>query len=53
MERWLDGFAYKIAMGAGVFITAGILALGISVITISYQSIGVALPDPVNSLRQE
>ncbi|MFK7844496.1 MAG: ABC transporter permease [Rhodothermales bacterium] len=53
MNHWLDGFAYKVTMGAGVFLAAGVLSLLIALITVSYQSIGVALTDPVRSLRQE
>ncbi len=53
MQRWLDDFAYHINLPLWVFVLAGGLALGIALLTISYQSIKAALADPVKSLRYE
>lgn len=53
MNRWLEGFAYRITVGPGVFIAAGALALIIALCTVSYQAIRAALTDPVRSLRYE
>ena len=53
MNRWLEDFAYRIHLGWGVFMTAGIIALIIAFLTISYQSVGAALINPVKSLRTE
>ncbi len=53
MNLWLEGFAYRIEMGAGVFIAAGLIALFISWITVSYQSIKAAIVNPIKSLRSE
>ena len=53
MNRWLDGFAYRIEIGVGVFLVAGITALLISWITVSYQSIKAAIVNPVRSLKSE
>jgi len=53
MDRWLQDFAYRTAMDAGVFILAGLLALAIALATVSYQAIRSALADPVRSLRCE
>lgn len=53
MSRWLEDFAYRITMGWEVFIGAGLIALGIAIVTISYQSIGAALMQPLKSLRTE
>ena len=53
MNRWLEGFAYKITIGWGVFALAGALAVGIALLTVSFQSIKAALMDPVKSLRSE
>jgi putative ABC transport system permease protein len=53
MHRWLENFAYRIQMGPGIFVVAGVLALVIAVATISYQSVRAALADPVKSLRYE
>ncbi|HEY9047479.1 MAG TPA: ABC transporter permease [Ohtaekwangia sp.] len=53
MHSWLQGFAYRIELGIGVFILAGITALLIAWITVSYQSIKAALLNPVKSLKSE
>ncbi|MGH7598686.1 MAG: ABC transporter permease [bacterium] len=53
MRRWLDDFAYRIELGAGVFLLAGAVALLIAWLTVSYQSIKAALANPVKSLRYE
>jgi putative ABC transport system permease protein len=53
MRRWLDDFAYRIELGAGVFLLAGAVALLIAWLTVSYQSIKAALANPVESLRYE
>ncbi|QHT65809.1 FtsX-like permease family protein [Rhodocytophaga rosea] len=53
MHKWLENFAYKINVGIGVFVVAGLLALCIAWLTVSYQSIKAALTNPVKSLRSE
>jgi putative ABC transport system permease protein len=53
MNQWLSGFAYRIQLGIGVFLFAGIVALLISWITVSYQSIKAAIVNPIKSLRSE
>ncbi|MBO0930850.1 ABC transporter permease [Fibrella aquatilis] len=53
MTKWLNTFAYKITPGWDVFALAGILAIGIALITVSFQSIRAALTNPVKSLRSE
>jgi putative ABC transport system permease protein len=53
MDNWLDGFAYRIDIGIGVFVLAGISALLISWLTVSYQSIKAAIMNPVKSLRSQ
>jgi putative ABC transport system permease protein len=53
MNRWLEGFAYHIEVGAGVFIGVGVLAFAIAWLTVGYQSVRAALADPVDSLRYE
>ena len=53
MSRWLQDFAYRITVGWEVYLTAGLIALGIAILTISYQSIGAALIKPLKSLRTE
>ncbi len=53
MSRWLEDFAYRIDIGWEIFLAAGGIALGIAILTISYQSIGAALIQPLKSLRTE
>jgi putative ABC transport system permease protein len=53
MSRWLENFSYRIDMGWSVFVISGGIALLIAAIPISYQSIKIALVNPVKSLRTE
>ncbi|MCY7358542.1 MAG: ABC transporter permease, partial [Rudanella sp.] len=49
MNRWLQDFAYKIDIEWWVFALAGGLAVGIALLTVSFQSIKAALMNPVKS----
>jgi len=53
MSKWLEGFAYKISIGWFVFVMAGLVALAIALLTISFESIKSAMSNPINSLRSE
>ena len=53
MNRWLQQFAYRVGIGLWVFALSGILALGISFLTVSYHTVKAATTDPVDSLRYE
>ncbi len=53
MDQWLGSFAYRTTIGADVFLISGLLAISISVLTVSYQSIKAAIVNPVVSLRSE
>jgi putative ABC transport system permease protein len=53
MNKWLQGFAYRINISWWVFIVAGLGAMAIALITISFQSVKAALMNPVKSLRTE
>jgi putative ABC transport system permease protein len=53
MNRWLQNFAYRINIGLGTFIIAGLLALVIAVLTIGYQAVKAAKGNPVDALRYE
>ena len=53
MNQWLQNFAYKVDISWWVFALAGLLAIGIALLTISFQSIKAALMNPVKSLRSE
>lgn len=53
MQQWLAGFEYHIQMQWWIFVLAGILAIAVALLTISFQSIKAALMNPVKSLKSE
>ena len=53
MSQFLQGYEYKIDIEWWVFALAGLLAVGIALLTVSFQSIKAALMNPVKSLRSE
>jgi len=53
MNKWLQDFAYKTNIGWIVFAFAGITAITIALITISFQAVKAAIANPVKSLRTE
>jgi putative ABC transport system permease protein len=53
MNKWLQSFAYRVHISWWIFIIAGLIALFIALITVSYQAIKAAIANPVKSLRTE
>lgn len=53
MNKWLEGFAYRISLSWWLFIASAGIALLIALVTVSFQSIKAALVNPVKSLRSE
>ncbi len=53
MNRWLEGFAYRVSLNPLFFPLAGLTALAIALATVSYHSIKTAFADPAESLRYE
>ncbi|NNF57830.1 MAG: FtsX-like permease family protein, partial [Rhodothermaceae bacterium] len=53
MSRWLEGFAYAVGLGPGVFLLTGGAVLLVALLTVSVQAIRAATADPVQSLRYE
>lgn len=53
MNRWLQGFEYKISIQWWVFGLAGLFAVVVALVTVSFQSIRAALLNPAKSLRTE
>ena len=53
LHQWLLGYAYRTDISWWIFAAAGFGAIGIALLTVSYQSIRAAFSNPVNSLRTE
>ena len=53
MQKWLENFAYKTTLNWWIFALAGLLALGIAILTVSWQSWRAATKNPVEALRYE
>jgi putative ABC transport system permease protein len=53
MNQWLQGFAYRIAIGWWLFPVAGLIAIAIAWITVSFQAIKASVANPVKALRSE
>ncbi len=53
MNKWLNDFAYRIRIEWWMFVAAGVIALLIALITISFKAVRAALMNPVKSLRTE
>ncbi len=53
MDRWLENFAYRTEIAWWIFLAAGLAALGIAWLTVSFQAIRAALSNPVAALQVE
>ncbi|KAB2847129.1 MAG: FtsX-like permease family protein [Melioribacteraceae bacterium] len=53
MQKWLEDFEYRVDINIYSFLIAGLSAILIAVITVSYQALKAAYSNPVKSLRQE
>ncbi|GAB3542347.1 ABC transporter permease [Spirosoma fluminis] len=53
MHQWLQNYEYRITIGWWMFALAGSLAIGIALLTVSFQSIKAALMNPVKSLKTD
>jgi putative ABC transport system permease protein len=53
MSRWLENFAYRTILSWWIFALAGIIVLGIALLTVSWQSWRAATRNPVEALRNE
>jgi putative ABC transport system permease protein len=53
MNKWLQDFAYRIDISWWMFAAAGLVAILIALITVSFQSVKAALANPIKSLRSE
>ena len=53
MHSWLNNFAYHAGLSWWIFAITGACAIGITILTVSFQCIKAAIANPVNSLRSE
>jgi putative ABC transport system permease protein len=53
LRQWLQDYAYHISINLWIFLLAGLVAVLIALVTVSFQALKVAIANPVNSLRTE
>jgi predicted permease len=53
MDNWLQDYAYRIEINWWIFVVAGVVAILIALVTVSFQAIKAALANPVDSLKTE
>jgi putative ABC transport system permease protein len=53
MQLWLNKFAYHITLGTDIFIVAALFAIGVALLTVTWQSLKAATANPIKSLRYE
>jgi putative ABC transport system permease protein len=53
MNRWLNNFAYRTTLDWWIFALAGMIALGVALITVSWQTCRTAAKNPAEALRDE
>lgn len=53
MQKWLEDFHYHVNMPWWAFLLAGVVATGITLLTVSWQSVRAAAMNPVKSLRSD
>lgn len=51
MNKWLNGYSYRITMSGWIFVFAGFIIITIAFLTVSIQAVKAALANPVKSLR--
>ncbi|MBC7424277.1 MAG: hypothetical protein H7334_12595, partial [Ferruginibacter sp.] len=53
MNKWIQNFAYRIDIAWWMFAVAGLFALLIALLTVSFQAVKAALMNPVKSLKAD
>jgi len=53
MRQWLTHFAFRIDISVWIFVLAGVAALLIATVAVSYQVLRVAMANPVKSIREQ
>ena len=52
-NMWLNNFAYRVEIGVGLYLVAGLIALSLAIITVSFHTFRAALSNPVEALRYQ
>jgi putative ABC transport system permease protein len=53
LDRWLEGFAYRINIDYSIFIYAGLFAVGVALFTVGFETFKAANTNPVKSLKSD
>lgn len=53
MQQWLQDYSYRIDIGWDVFVIAGIIAIFIAIVTVSFQALRAATDNPVKALQDQ
>jgi putative ABC transport system permease protein len=53
MSQWLQDFEYSVNIDISTFVMAGVCAMVIALLTVSYHAIKTAYTNPVKTLRSE
>jgi len=53
MDKWLEGFSYRIGLSPWIFIASGAVSLLIAVISIFFQTLRAAHSNPADAIRAE
>jgi len=53
MHKWLEGFAYRVNIGIGIFVVAGLFAVGVAMLTVGLRAMRAARMNPTGALRSD
>jgi putative ABC transport system permease protein len=53
LGKWLDNFAYHINLGWATFAISGLIALIVTILSVSFHSVKAATANPVNAIKYE
>lgn len=53
ISKWLEGYTYRITISWWLFVVAGVIAMLVALLTISFHALKAAIANPVKSLRSE
>lgn len=53
MNRWLNGFAYRVNINISLFLVVGVCVLAVALLSVSYQAITAACANPAHTMRSE